>query len=213
VQCDLKQPICGQCEERGIQCGGYDNDRIFVHHDSRPKNAYATASPIPPTAIGNTSSRRLHDARPNDVETNNQLASLRSINGLQALDAPFIFNHMPQSTSFAQSAYREKSVEAFMGMFAPATDMRSMSHAGREVVEILPRLSASDEALRLAILALGTVALGSQTNDTELARQGRSTYGKALVETRRALQDPNRARSTAILAIPPVRAIFPIDGT
>lgn len=95
-------------------------------------------------------------------------------------------------------------MEAYIRVMFAATDMRSMSHSGKRVVGILPQLSASDEALRLATLALGTVALSSQNNDVALARHGRSIYGKALVETRRALQDPNRARSTAILAIPPV---------
>jgi hypothetical protein len=89
-------------------------------------------------------------------------------------------------------------------MYNPRGNMRSTKNEGKDVVDMMPQLSTSDEALRLAVLALGTVALSKQANDTDLARQGRGMYGKALVETRRALQDPVRSRSTAVLAIPHV---------
>ncbi|KAH7407045.1 hypothetical protein DE146DRAFT_676307 [Phaeosphaeria sp. MPI-PUGE-AT-0046c] len=205
--CDLKQPICGQCEERGIHCGGYDNDRIFIRHDSRPKYVSASASPNHPTTIRSASSRQMQNAHLNESAG---LVPFSTGNGLPATIMPFVFNRIPGVTSLTQSAFREKSMEALMQTMFAATDMRSMSHAGREVVGILPKLSASDEALRLAVLALGTVALSSETNDTALARQGHGIYGKALVETRRALQNPDRARSTAILAIPPIMALFEI---
>jgi hypothetical protein len=105
----------------------------------------------------------------------------------------------------AQSAYREKSVETFIRMFSPYGDMRSANIDGKDMVRMLPELTASDEALRLSVVAIGTMELSNQTNNTDMARQGRGIYGKALVETRKALLDPARARSTAILVIPHVR--------
>jgi hypothetical protein len=106
--------------------------------------------------------------------------------------------------SLSQTAYGEKSIEAFMRMYIPLGDMRSTNAEGRDFVDITSRIRNHDEALRLALLAIGTVALGKQTDDTSLTRHGRNLYGKALFETRRALQNPSRARSTAILAIPHV---------
>jgi hypothetical protein len=91
-----------------------------------------------------------------------------------------------------------------MTMYVPGGDVRNTNVEGKGFVDIVPRLKNKDEALRLTVLAIGTVALGNQTNDTSLTRQGRGIYGKALMETRRALQDPNRARSAAILLIPQV---------
>lgn len=108
--------------------------------------------------------------------------------------------------SLAQSAYSEKSLEAFVGMYVPRGDLSNTNAEGKELISMLPRINSQDEALRLAILAIGTLALSEQTSDTYLTRQGRGIYGKALAETRRALQNPNRARSTAILAIPYVRS-------
>jgi hypothetical protein len=109
--------------------------------------------------------------------------------------------------SLTQSAYGEKSLEAFMTMYIPGGDLRSMSAEGKDLVGIIPQLTNSEEALRLAVLAIGTVALGNQTKDAGLTRHGRSVYGKALMETRRALQNPYRARSTAMLTIPHVSMI------
>jgi hypothetical protein len=106
--------------------------------------------------------------------------------------------------SFSRSAYNERSLEAFMTMYVPGGDIRSTNAEGKGFVDIVPRLTSNDEALRLAVLAIGTVALGNQTNDKSLTRHGRSIYGKALMETRKALQDPYRSRSAAMLLIPQV---------
>jgi hypothetical protein len=75
---------------------------------------------------------------------------------------------------------------------------------------VTPGLTAQDEALRLTVLAIGTVAMGTATGDKHLTRQGRTIYTKALVETQRALQYPVRARSTAVIAIPRIMALFEI---
>ncbi|KAF2729457.1 hypothetical protein EJ04DRAFT_66749 [Polyplosphaeria fusca] len=43
--CDLQRPICGPCEAKGLVCGGYDRDRIFVHTTQQPP------SPHPPSRL------------------------------------------------------------------------------------------------------------------------------------------------------------------
>jgi len=97
-----------------------------------------------------------------------------------------------------------------MDLYVPQGDLRRIHTEGKNFVDVTPRLTAHDEALRLTVLAIGTVALSRQVNDADLARQGRTIYTKALFETRRALQDPARARSTAVLVIPRIMAIFEI---
>jgi hypothetical protein len=91
-------------------------------------------------------------------------------------------------------------------MYTPKGHHRDVTREREDFVEIIPVLS--DEALSVAMLALGTMALGKQTRDTNITRQGRGLYSKALVATRTALQDPLRSRSTAVLAIPRVMALF-----
>jgi hypothetical protein len=108
--------------------------------------------------------------------------------------------------SLSRSAYSEKSFEAFINMYAPQEHYRNTTMESKDFVEIISVLN--DDALRIAMLALGTMALGKQTGDTNITRQGRGLYSEALIATRRALEDPSRSRSTAVLAIPRVMALF-----
>jgi len=97
-----------------------------------------------------------------------------------------------------------------MDLYVPQGHIRNINAEGRDFVNMTPRLTADDEALRLTVLAIGTVAMAQKTTDADLAREGRKLYTKALVETRRALQNTVRARSTAVLAIPRIMALFEI---
>ena len=112
--------------------------------------------------------------------------------------------------SLCRSAYGEKSLEAFISFYLPKINASATNWDGKEIVGMVPALSTQDEALRLAISAIGTVALSKQTNDPDLARHGRILYGRALMETRRAIASASRSRSTAVLAIPRVMALFEI---
>ena len=147
--------------------------------------------------------------QPEAVENSMQVVPTRSATGGRRLNTPLPLSLL-LPTSLIKSAYGEKSMEAFLNIYVPQGDLRSTNAEGKEFVDMMPRLTVHDEALRLAVLAIGTVALGKQTSDAGLAQHGRNLYGKALVETRRALQSPVRARSTAILAIPRVMALFEI---
>ncbi|KAH8728245.1 hypothetical protein GQ44DRAFT_63715 [Phaeosphaeriaceae sp. PMI808] len=111
-------------------------------------------------------------------------------------------------TDLCRAAYGEKSMEAFADLYIPRGGRINVE--GKLLLEMMPRFSVDDEALRLAVLAIGTVALGKQINDTDLTRHGQNLYGKALTETRIALQNPIRARSIAVLVIPRVMALFEI---
>ncbi|KAH3965383.1 hypothetical protein HBI56_045430 [Parastagonospora nodorum] len=202
--CDLKQPECGQCIERGLPCGGYDKDRVFIYHDAGVKRT-TLASQYAQSPRGASSGMLSPPETP-------PTTSLISTTPAQAYSGSDVFSMFPRvlSASFAQSAYKEKSLEAFISTYVPRGDLSSTNEEGKQLVGMMPRLNSQDEALRLAILAMGTLALSKQTNDSYLGQQGRNIYGKALAETRRALQDPSRARSTAMLAIPYVMALFEI---
>ncbi|KAL5116101.1 hypothetical protein ACEQ8H_005997 [Pleosporales sp. CAS-2024a] len=194
--CDLKQPKCGQCTERGLPCG-YDTDRIFVYHDANAKRLTRPSS---------------RSASPLDRGAGAFDQSLIPYTSAQA----YHVSHTPPPfscilpPSFVQSAFSEKSLEAFLNMYLPKSTLNVASAESTELVGMMPNLNSQDKALRLAILAIGALALSKQTNDLHLGRHGRGIYGKALAETRIALQDPDRARSTAMLAIPYVMALFEI---
>ncbi|KAH7066983.1 hypothetical protein BKA63DRAFT_523510 [Paraphoma chrysanthemicola] len=185
--CDLKQPDCGQCLERGTPCGGYDADRVFVYLDGgarkRHNSRAATASITLPDLGTDSVGRRASPSLPSSVT-------------------------LP--ASLCRSAYGERSLEAFISFYLPQINSAATNWDGKEIVGMVPALSTRDEALRLTLSAIGTVALSKQTQDPDLARHGRKLYGKALMETRRALASPTRSRSTAVLAIPRIMALFEI---
>jgi hypothetical protein len=109
-----------------------------------------------------------------------------------------------------RSAYSDKTIEAFVRMYVPQGNAAATKSANREFMDMLPLLSIRDEALQLAILAIGSAALGRSTGDQELSRRGRAFYGKALTETSMALRNPARAKSEALLVVPRVMALFEI---
>lgn len=196
-QCDLQEPTCGQCKERGIVCGGYDADRIFIYQD------------------GGTSQR----PKIRDATTNRHLA--HRIPGMQlsvskASESAVRDRQQPRTISIMlpeslmRSAYSEKTLDAFIQMYIPRGHHRTTNGERKELVDILPILAVRDEALQLAILAIGTAALGKSSNDEGLTRQGKAFYGKALTETAVALRNPARARTEPMLMVPRIMALFEI---
>ncbi|KAK0613528.1 hypothetical protein B0T14DRAFT_437169 [Immersiella caudata] len=47
--CDLARPHCGRCRQAGIECDGYERERIFVHTDPAPTKGPSKAL-LPPAA-------------------------------------------------------------------------------------------------------------------------------------------------------------------
>lgn len=109
-----------------------------------------------------------------------------------------------------KSAYTEKTLDAFLQMYIPRGDVRATNAESKELVDLLPLLTIREEALQMAVLAIGTAALGQYSHDDDLKRKGRSLYGKALSETAVALRNPARAKSEALLVVPRLMALFEI---
>jgi hypothetical protein len=110
--------------------------------------------------------------------------------------------------TFARSAYSEKTIAAFLSMYNPKGVIRVDNTDAREFVSLLPILSVRDEALQMAVLAIGITQLGATAGNLDLMQQGRTLYGKALKETAMALRSPSRASSESLLVVPRVMSLF-----
>ncbi|KAF1844307.1 uncharacterized protein K460DRAFT_357916 [Cucurbitaria berberidis CBS 394.84] len=200
--CDLKIPECGQCIERGLTCGGYDLDRMFIYHSAESDRRGISTAAL---------ERDQDSSAPPFPSCDLQVAPVRSVYkiGCRSLNQSRPIS-VVLSPALARSAYSEKSIEAFLRLYIPTSDSRCTNDEDKHFVGMLPLLNIRDEALQLAVLAIGTAALGRSTNDGDLTRQGRSLYGKALKETAVALRNPTRATSDAVFAIPRVMALFEI---
>lgn len=185
--CDLAQPACGQCNERGIVCGGYDLDRIFIYQAN--EKGKKTAPPATPT----------------------QLVPIKN-----AANANISASRQPRPISIVLpdtlrcSAYSEKTVEAFISMYIPCGKYRASNSDSQGFIDVLPVMIIRDKALQMAVLAIGTAALGRSTEDPNLSRQANTLYGQALMETGMALRDPTRATSEAMMLVPRTMALFEI---
>ncbi|KAF1939939.1 hypothetical protein EJ02DRAFT_407614 [Clathrospora elynae] len=196
--CDLERPACGQCTERGMPCGGYDSDRIFIYQSGEKSR--------PDAKTGRNAASRKASSQP--VPHSMQMVPVRTapdpvLRNSRSNSAPFM---LPDG--FIRSAYSQKTIEAFLTMYNPKGVVRPTNTDLRDFVNILPILSTRDEALQMAVLAIGVTQLGITTGDHNLTLQGKSMYGKALKETAMALRSPTRASSEALLIVPRVMAIF-----
>ncbi len=124
--------------------------------------------------------------------------------------SPFPSISVNQAESLVRSALSQRTFEACLQIWEPSGDTRGLNNETRELVYILPQLSAQDEALYHVVLAMGTAALGQNTGDVNLTQEGKKMYGKALKETAVALRNPARAKSDAFLVVPRLMSVFEI---
>jgi hypothetical protein len=197
-QCDLVQPACGQCKERGITCGGYDSDRIFIYQSGGSNRS--------PPKTGRNATTKGSPEQP--LRYDMQMVQVK------AAPNPGIWNAQPAAfpvtlpDSLARSAYSEKTIATFLSMYNPKGSIRVDNTDAREFVSLLPMLSVREEALHMAVLAIGVTQLGTTMGNEDLTRQGRILYGKALKETAVALRNPARANSESLLVVPRVMGLF-----
>ena len=106
-----------------------------------------------------------------------------------------------QTHSLAITAYKVGSVANFWDQFLPKDGAREIGgvYAGLWVKTVRD-LAAFDEITDLSLTACAVSALGCSNADYALLQSGTGFYAKALRATNKALQDPVRAQSDAVLA-------------
>lgn len=179
-------------------CSGYDTNRIFIYEGGPPKGSHGHPSIQQQPAdlsVTKWNTMRTFPGRPRIQHDSLQVV----IPGSAAINS-----------NLCLSAYNEKSIDTLLSMYVPCGNVQATTLEGREFVKRFPPLNVQDEALRFATLAIGTVALGRQNNDASLVQQGRKLYSKALIETRKALHNPKRAKSMAVLTIPQILGVYEI---
>ncbi|KAF2649819.1 hypothetical protein K491DRAFT_610061 [Lophiostoma macrostomum CBS 122681] len=203
LQCDFKRPECDQCTQRGLVCGGYDEDRIFVDQNVRFPDIASTAVNRGPSRANSSSTRRHSPPR------NIQIEALQYAQAGLALSQHGVV--LPDS--LARSAYNEKSIEMFRNSYAPSalkTSSAAAFSSANKFPDLLPALYVQDDALRLALLATSSATIGQATGDVWMMEQGKKLYSRALVEMSKAVKDPQRSRSPAVSAVPRVMGLFEI---
>ncbi|KAF2194589.1 hypothetical protein K469DRAFT_617173 [Zopfia rhizophila CBS 207.26] len=185
-RCDLQRPSCGQCEERGLVCGGYERPRIFVHEDGKGSEGASLAE---------------HGRAATQIILQRQSCP----RGPQAWIA------LPEA--LARSAYGEKSASMFCEIYLPSertfgssTERFTVAGWTDEIQDLYVR----DDALKIALLAVSCAVVGREKHDPWMIAQGRKLYGQGLIEVGKALKHKQRATSDALLTVPRLMGLFEI---
>ncbi|KAL1622150.1 hypothetical protein SLS54_005217 [Diplodia seriata] len=178
--CDLQRPGCGQCQRSGLECGGYDRQRIFINHTTAPSSALAVAAPP----------ARRSSAAPPVVPFDILLpdALTRTAFELKSLGL-FWDAYLPKSMSFAP-----KNTQLTTGSWLGIVD--SIYHR--------------ETTLKYALLAISLATVGRQRGDFWMVSQGYASHGRALREMAYALQTTERAQTDELIAASKLLGLFEI---
>ena len=109
----------------------------------------------------------------------------------------------PEEKSLARSAFEIGSEDEFWTHYYPRDDPRTVYIAGIRTApwtKTLRDIAALDATARAALNAISTNILGRTRSDNALLQESTRLYAIALRDTNRALQDPIKAQSDAVLA-------------
>ncbi|KAI0470350.1 hypothetical protein F4859DRAFT_486481 [Xylaria cf. heliscus] len=129
--CDRKQPVCTQCSNAGLKCGGYQRDMVFINHTQ------VTKSGAVPVVYRNESRKRsghpLGDVT--DIALQNGLAQTAYIDKYISI---FLMKYLPDGRGLTANR------------LGPSRDWMEIAHG----------LYTSDKAIQLSLLSLGLFAAG-----------------------------------------------------
>ncbi|KAF4541032.1 C6 zinc finger domain containing protein [Lasiodiplodia theobromae] len=182
--CDLQRPACGQCLKSGLECGGYDRQRIFINHTSTAQSCALTTVAPPTRRIPVESSERA--AKPLEIVLPDALT--RTAYELKSLGM-FWEAYLPQGVPFT-SANAQFTTGSWLG--------------------IIDSIFHREDCLKHALLAMSLATVGRQRGDPWMVNQGYASHGKSLREMAYALQSPERVKKDELVAASKLMGLFEI---
>ena len=182
----MQKPTCGQCARSGIVCGWDEKRWTFVSQD--------------PTAAGAAGSSTMPFRRRSGTEALARQNSAPPPTG-------------PEEQSLSRTAFETGANGDFWTLYLPKDDPRTVGAGGVYAApwaRTVQDLSRFDDTVRAGLNACAMTTLAHVRSDQALLQSGIRLYLKALYETNRALQDPIRAQSDAVLASCNILAMFEI---
>ena len=170
--CDLQRPTCGQCVRLNLSCGWDDKKWTFV--EQGPSTGRTSRVPIRSRSLP-----KLRWETSVSPPTGTPERSLGQTALQIGLEEDFWFNFLPQQAP-------PGSIVGGVADVLWANTIRD--------------LATLDETTKFALNACALTMKGRVVSDPALLQEGTKLYAKALRETNKALQDPVRAQSDAVLA-------------
>ncbi|KAL1648405.1 hypothetical protein SLS58_002158 [Diplodia intermedia] len=178
--CDLQRPGCGQCLRSGLECGGYDRQRIFINQTVAPSSALAVAAP--PACRSSAAPPVV----PFDILLPDALT--RTAFELKSLGL-FWEAYLPKSMSFTPK-HTQLTTGSWLG--------------------IVDAIYHRENTMKHALLAISLATVGRQRGDSSMVSQGYASHGRALREMAYALQTTERARTDELIAASKLLGLFEV---
>ncbi|KAF8861152.1 hypothetical protein BDZ45DRAFT_288467 [Acephala macrosclerotiorum] len=172
IACSLEKPICKICLKSNRECGGYEQERIFVL-DARTKETItpSTSKPKPSTPASPIKRVPSPDKRitqpPPDLQGTISLRN--AYNSLWTIENPT-----------TRAIYREQIISEFLYSFSPNSSAASW-------LSLLPSHPHFTSALEASSLAVCTAHLGHLHSSPTLIHESLKFYIQALWELQKAL--------------------------
>lgn len=190
MQCTQEKPACSQCKRAGIECGGYDQSRVFVV--STPTTRRAGYRSAPHASAGSSWQRGFSEA---PSSPSNEVAN----------------NIMANSTLLGRPESERRWIDLFWeayfpaGKPIPAPVSRSYTCSWTNTAR---KLYEGDHSLRYALWANALLMTGRLKGAEWMLREGSRMYGRALAGLRKSLETPQTAKRDAVIATVKLVSMF-----
>lgn len=169
--CDLQKPTCGQCARLNITCGWDEKQWTFVSQEPGPEGS--SMIPIRSRSVDVTRAKSV------SPPTSSPERSLGQTAADIGTDGAFWTIYLPPDISSESGVGGIYSAPWF------------------KVIQDMARL---DKTVRTGLNACALTTIGRTSSDAALLQEGTRLYASALSQTNRALRDPTKAQSDAVLA-------------
>jgi hypothetical protein len=201
-QCGEQRPECDQCRKRGLTCGRYTREAVFLNVSSQDG---ATSHPSWTAAY----QKYLHDRTPRS-----SLAKAASTAGTRLYSSQF------KSTSIAATVDDRDMVkanlfQAFLEIYLPVNEY-SKARGRRPLIcwfLIVPDLLPPSDLLSRTLASLSMARLSRVKEDPCIAMEARVLFGSALRKLQAALNDRTLVYRDETLAACHACTIFEVYGT
>ena len=196
-KCDLQRPLCNRCCSNGHICGGYGRDRTFTPVSSGDQ-CFEGSSPS--TSLEKTRNRQSRKATTrNSIESTALLRSPPHMLPTSLLQSPA-----------AGSAYSEQFLALYTRLYLPRVPKELSAGRFTSVLQVLPNMLGTSDALDNASRALSMLGVGNQRGDGRLVNESIAVYGRAMKELRNELLHPSWKNQYTTLATTSVLAMYEV---
>ncbi|KAM7186037.1 Sterigmatocystin biosynthesis regulatory protein [Rhypophila sp. PSN 637] len=204
--CDFGRPSCAQCKKHGLECGGCENQRVFVV--STPDVRQPGYS-VPPSTVDSSGTSSSQKQRFSGLQSWSRARLIKTDHRRQS------HNHATSTaTNFQQLSRPEderRCIDLFWKTYFPSgrpiphSVIRSYTCTWTETAQ---NTWQDDDSLRYALWANSLLMMGRQHKEEWMVRESSKMYGRALENLRKSLSMSHSVKKEASIATVKLLSMF-----